>query len=289
MRHTAGLAVDKEASLAGKGWRAELDLAFGKTKEGTTLLRRSHCGPLRVQRPFYPEGGDVCHVYLLHPPGGVVAGDELDVGVTLDKGAHALITTPAANKFYRSNGAWARLRQSLQVARGASLEWFPQEAILFDGARADVRTRVELAGDASFMGWEITCLGRPAAHEKYLHGESRQCFEIWRDGRPLWLERASFAGDGTALSAAWGMAGHTVTGTFACVTRCHEVLPKVRAVAESCRDGGVFNATQLEDVLVCRYLGDHAEDARRYFILVWETLRPLVMQRPACAPRIWAT
>lgn len=289
MLHTASLAVEREGALAAEGWCAELDLAFGKTQEGTTLLRRRHCGPLRIQRPFYPEGRDVCHVYLLHPPGGVVAGDELDVGVVLDKGAHVLITTPAANKFYRSNGAWARLRQSLKVARGASLEWFPQESILFDGAKADVRTCIDLEADACFMGWDITCLGRPAAHEQYLHGESRQCFEIWRDGRPLWLERASFAGGGAILGAAWGMAGHAVTGTFVCVTRCHEIFPKVRAVAESCGDGGLFSATQLDDVLVCRYLGDHAEYARRYFILVWETLRPLLMRRPACTPRIWAT
>lgn len=289
MRHKAGLAVNKENLPAGEGWRAELGLRFGKTQAGTTLLHRSHRGPLRIQRPFYPEGRDVCHVYLLHPPGGVVAGDELDVAVDLDQGAQVLLTTPAANKFYRSNGAWARLRQSLRVARGASLEWFPQESILFEGARADARTRVDLAVDACFMGWEITCLGRPAADEKYLHGEGRQCFEIWRDGRPLWLERARFAGGGAVLDAAWGMAGHAVTGTFVCVTRCPEALPRVRAVAGPRAGEGLCSATQLDDVLICRYLGDHAEYARRYFIIVWETLRPLLMMRSACAPRIWAT
>ena len=121
----------------------------------------SHRGPLVVQRPFLPEGPGVCHVYVLHPPGGLVGGDELTIDVEVDAGAHALVTTPAASKVYRTTGAVARQVQRLRVAGGATLEWLPQEAILYDGARAALETRVELATGARFIGIDAVCFGLP--------------------------------------------------------------------------------------------------------------------------------
>ena len=83
------------------GWVARLALRFEQRAGRTVLAHRSHEGPLAVQKPFYPEG-DVCHVYLLHPPGGVVGGDRLTIEIEVASDAHAVITTPAAGKFYRS-------------------------------------------------------------------------------------------------------------------------------------------------------------------------------------------
>lgn len=271
------------------GWRAELTLGFSGCDGRTTLLRRTHSGPLRVQRPFYPEP-QVCHVYILHPPGGIVGGDTLQVQVLAGERAQVLLTTPAANKFYRSkDGTAARLHQSLTVEADASLEWFPQESIVFDGAWVDSATRVNLAGDAHFMGWEITCLGRRAAQETYAQGEYRQHFEIWRDGWPLWIERACVTGGGAVLNGTWGLAGFSVTGSFVCITKNPGAVQCVRdAVAQISKDD-LFSATQRDEVLICRYLGHSAEQARRYFIRAWEVLRPLVLERTACAPRIWAT
>ena len=77
------------------GWRAELSLGFTAEpvvdgpRDGapaaplTRLTTRAHRGPLVVQRPFYPEGPGVPHVYLLHPPGGIVGGDSLRVEVSV--------------------------------------------------------------------------------------------------------------------------------------------------------------------------------------------------------------
>ncbi|MGB5651682.1 MAG: urease accessory protein UreD, partial [Sedimenticolaceae bacterium] len=87
-------------------------LGFRAGPDSTVLAERQRHGPLAVQRPFYPEGG-VCHVYLLHPPGGVVGGDVLGIDVKLAQGAQALITTPGATKFYRSAGALARQTQRI--------------------------------------------------------------------------------------------------------------------------------------------------------------------------------
>ncbi len=135
---------------------------FAAENGATRLARRAHRGPLVVQRPFVPEGPGVCHVYLLHPPGGLVGGDELAIDVDVDADAHALVTTPAAGKVYRTNGAPVRQTQRLRVADGGTLEWMPQEAILYDGARATLETRVDLGRNARFFGIDAVCFGLPA-------------------------------------------------------------------------------------------------------------------------------
>jgi urease accessory protein len=303
-----------DAVAAAGGWQARLDLGFAAGNGRTVLARRAHYGPLRVQRPFYPPGDRACHVYVLHPPGGVVGGDSLVVSATVARGAHALLTTPAAGKLYRSDGASARLTQELRVADGAWLEWLPQETIAFDGARAASGTRVVLSGDAGFIGWEILCLGRPAAGEGYTRGEFSQRFEIWRDGAPLWWERNAMAGGAPALAAPWGLAGYSVVATLVAVgrntapafvpagTASRPALPPSLAVGQAPRllpalreqlhaevEGGEFSVSQLREVLVCRYLGHSAEQARAGFIAAWRLLRPALWSVEAVAPRIWAT
>ena len=86
-----------------QGWIAKLELNFSVSRSKTFLSKRKHIGPLTVQQPFYPEEG-LCHLYLLHPPGGVVGGDQLSIVVKTDSDSGALITTPGATKIYRSNG-----------------------------------------------------------------------------------------------------------------------------------------------------------------------------------------
>src|SRR3569623_194052 len=268
-------------------WQARLELGFAIRGGRSSLTSRRHHGPLRVQRPFYPEGAGVCHIYVLHPPGGVVGGDELVIDVAVSAGAHALITAPAAGKFYRSAGATARQTQMLRVAAAAALEWLPQENIAFDGARAELCTRVELAEGARFIGWEIMCLGRPGAGAGFQHGVVRQRFEVWREGLPLFIARGRYEQAGAARSALWGLAGRAVSGSLLCAYEAPGLVEEVRA-AISTRDG-LFSATQLEGVLVCRYLGDHADEARQCFERAWDILRPAALQRASCTPRIWAT
>ena len=151
-------------------------------------------------------------MYLLHPPGGVVGGDVLDVAVHAGPDSRVLITTPAANKLYRSAGPCAQLTQTLRVDAGAQLEWLPQPTIAFAGVHARVATRVDLAPGGRFIGWEILCLGRPDSGERYA-GQLGMALELWQDGAPLWLERARY--DGTALlDAPFGLRGHCVSGTL---------------------------------------------------------------------------
>ena len=273
--------------LADKNWKASLSLEFRGREDKTILARREHSGPLVVQKPFYPEG-DVCHVYLLHPPGGVVGGDELSLNVNVSHKAHTLITTPAAGKFYRSDGRVALLNQTLNVEQDSVLEWLPQETILFSGCNVNMTTHVELQNEAAFIGWEMLCLGRPASGELFNQGIAQQRFEIWRNQKPLVIDRARLEGGSDMLHALWGMQDFTVTGTLLATNANKNALDTVR---ENLRmnKSGLVSATLIEDVLVVRALAHQAEHIRLQFIEVWQLLRPQLLNRKASVPRIWAT
>ena len=269
------------------GWLANLSLKFSGREDKTVISHRKHYGPLVIQKPFYPEG-EVCHVYLLHPPGGVVGGDQLTLDIEVNKFGHALVTTPAAGKFYRSDGRVAKLKQSLSVKAGSTLEWLPQETILFSGCEVNMQTIVQLEGNAQFVGWEILCMGRPACGELFDKGNARQHFEIWRDNKPLMLDRSQLAGNDDVLSEKWGMQNYTVTGTMMVVNVDKVMLQKVREKLPVLSDG-LISATLINDVLVCRALAHQAEYIRFAFIDIWKELRLDLFGRKACEPRIWST
>jgi len=283
------VASTAAVSAPGAGWSAELDLEFRLVAGRSALTRNRHRGPLAVQRAFYPESPDLAHVYLLHPPGGIVAGDQLTVRVDVASGARALITTPAATKFYRSEGRIAEQSQLFRVSAGASLEWLPQETIVFGSARVNTRTRVELEPGASFCGWDVVCLGRPASGDDFGAGRLRQAFEIWAGERPLWIERAEFGATEPVRHAHWGLAGRRVFGTFVCTGQSAAAVAAARAAVDTHEACELFAVSQMRAAIVCRYLGNSTERARQVFAQAWAALRPLVIGRPASPPRIWLT
>ncbi len=270
------------------GWAAELELGFAIVARRTALVHRLHRGPLSVQRPFYPEGG-VAHVYLLHPPGGVVAGDQLLVRVNLAAAAQVLITTPAATKFYRSEGRLAQQRQLFCIQSGACLEYLPQETIVYGAAQVKTGTRVELEPGAAFCGWDIVCLGRAASGDDFSTGSLDQAFEIWQGPRPLWIERTRFGAAAPVRNSAWGLRGRRVSGTLVCTGVSVGAVAAARAAIDCEAENELFAVTQTRSVIVCRYLGDNTERARQVLARAWAAVRPVLLGRPACPPRIWLT
>jgi urease accessory protein len=289
MIETSAASSRSAVHAAEAGWSAELELGFEVVAGRSALVRNWHRGPLAVQRAFYPEPGGVAHVYLLHPPGGVVAGDQLTVQVDVARGAQALVTTPAATKFYRSEGRVARQKQVLRIARGGSLEWLPQETIVFGSAQVHTETKVELALGAAFVGWEVVCLGRHASGDHFARGKLRQSFEIWQAERPLWIERSHFDAQGAVRHALWGLGGQRVFGTFVCTGQSASGVAAARAALGPPEPGELFSVSQLRAAIVCRYLGGSSERARRIFSEAWAALRPTLLGRPASPPRIWLT
>lgn len=271
-------------------WEAKLSLDFcvASSNNGRTVIAsRKHHGPLVIQKPFYPETNP-CHIYLLHPPGGLVGGDQLTLDVNLQQNSHVLITTPGAAKFYRSAKETASQFQRFNIADGALLEWLPQETIVFNQANAQVQTEVTLTNDAKFIGWEISCLGRPAGNQPFTEGQFVQKIQLRRNDRPLVIERALYQGNRPVLSAPWGLANHTTAGTMMITPANQQLLELIRTQVQA-ESPDMFSVTLLDDVLLCRYLGSQAATVKKIFTQVWEIARPAVQGINASIPRIWNT
>ena len=253
----------------------------------TKLFHSQHQAPLKVQRSFYPEGDEVCHSVILHTAGGMVGGDRLSYDIHLQPQSHALITTPAASKLYRSNGLEVQQTLTMQVETGACLEWFPLETIVFDGAKYRQDLRVELAENAHWVGWEMTRFGRSARGEKYVKGEWRSHTEIWRNGKPLWIDRQQLSPSLEQWESSHGLAGNPVVASFVWIGQTFdtEIVQKARqcyAFAD-----GEMGVTRLPLGLLCRYRGTKSQVARKWFVSVWNLLRLEVLKRPASVPRVW--
>ncbi len=275
-------------AAASKGWHGELALGYERSGKRTILAQRAHRGPLVVQKALYPEGEAVCQSVVLHPPAGIAGGDQLALDVSVGTGAWAQLTTPGATKWYRSAGPPAQQSLVFSVAPKATLEWLPQESIVFDGAVAALTTRVVLHRDALFLGWEIVCLGRRLAGETFRRGCLRQEVVVVRDGRRQWTERAQLAGGTPLLHAPVGLNSESVFGTF------FAAAPVVSdALLLACREviceNGESGITRLPGLLLARYRGAEPEAARCYFAALWARSRSILTGRTAVPPRIWNT
>jgi urease accessory protein len=243
-----------------------------------------------VQSPFHPEGDGTAHVYILHPPGGVAGGDSLEIVCHVEAGARALLTTPGATKFYRSGGGASRQSTTIDVGRRGICEHLPQETIVFDGADASIETRVDLAPDATYVGWEFTSLGRPAAGEAFSKGSMRQRVQVVRDGRPIWYDRLALTGGSPLSAASFAFAAKPIFGVMIYAgPMIEDLADRIRAATGPLAAVGAFAASQLEDVVACRYLGASMSEAKGLFLRAWEVLREVGMGKPAIRPRIWST
>ena len=271
------------------GWEAELDLSFARRADQTVLRRNRHRGPLQVQKALYPEGKETCHIAILHPPGGVAAGDRLYVRASLHEQSRALLTTPGATKWYRSEGSCASQQAHFSLGEDAVLEWLPRENIIFDGANISMQLNVDLSVRARYFGWDILSFGRRASGESWGRGKLNMQTNIRGAGCLLWSEVADVDARSGFAKSPVGLSGFSVCGTFlvaGCdvdapvLLECREVVPPA---AES-RTG----ITRVPGVLIARYLGDSTEDAFYWFTNLWAVLRRAVLDRAACPPRVWA-
>lgn len=283
-------SISREFPASASAWQARLALGFADHGGVTRLVERSHFGPLRVQKPLYPEGDAVCHAIVVHPPGGVVGGDQLAIGASVGAGAHALITTPGAAKWYKANGKLSRQQVALEVGAGAALEWMPQETIFYDQASVALEQTVTLAADATYLGCEILCMGRRASGESFNSGLITQSTRIRRGGKLVWWEQGAL--DPAAVQSPLGLDGHTVCATLIAAGRSVPAALLAGLLAELRSDiapGVSFGVSQIRGVLVARHLGHDSEAARDIMLAVWRRLRPHLLDRAAIALRSWRT
>ena len=272
-------------------WQGELSLRYWRDGQATRAHDR-HQGPLRVLQALYPEGEGICHHVLVHPPGGIAGGDELQIQVRLEAGTHALITTPGATRFYRSEGATALQQAQLQLEAGARLEWLPLETLAYPGCIADNRVRAELAPGAEMLGWDVLALGLPASSQGFERGSFHQQLEL--PGQ--WLERGRIvAGDRLLLDSPLGWAGRRVLATlwFAAgqalaPARRDALLDAARAVVAGHALAPTTGVTAVQpSVLVLRALAPGVEAALNLLMQVRAAWRAAAWQLVEAAPRVW--
>jgi urease accessory protein len=273
------------------GWHGHLSLHY-RCDGGRTVSHDHHQGPLRVLQRLYPEGPAICHHVLVHPPGGIVGGDRLDIDARLDAGSHALITTPSATRFYRSAGAAASQQVRAHLAAGARLEWLPLETIAYCGCLAQNRLTLNLAPGAEAMGWDVLALGLPASGQAFDHGQFVQHLEI----PGVWLERGRIdASDAALMDGPLGLAGHRVLATLWLATG--EPLAAARRTALLDAARGVVAADPLAatagvtsthaGVVVLRLLAERVEPAMALLARVRAAWRREAWALDAHPPRIW--
>lgn len=273
-------------------WHAELQLRYRKADD-KTVLQHAHQGPLRVLQSLYPEGPGVCHNVLVHPPSGLVGGDVLDIGVQVASGAHALVTTPGATRFYGSDGVTASQNVRVQVADNARLEWLPLENIAYSGCQGVNALHMELAPTAQMIGWDVLALGLPAAGLPFERGSFTQHVQV----PGLWLERGVIrADDHRLLNSALGLNGKRCLATLflACGsamsvgTREHllEVTREVIQAHPLARSAGA--TCPNPQVMVVRVLAEVVEPAMGLLKTIWGAWRRHAWQLPDAPPRIWS-
>ena len=304
-----GLGDHLEGDLEGdllegdRSWQASLSLRLARGGNGTRLSRVRHNGPLYVQKPFYPEGREHAHVYLLHPPGGIVSGDQLNITVEVVGEAGALVTTPGAARIYRARDEQPLQQQNirLRVSEQSILEWFPLETIVFNGACVELDTHINIDQGSRFAGWEINCFGLPARGELFERGSFRQHYRVDKDGVPIYIDRLQLSEDNidSVLNGVAGMQHYAVSGFFligpvddkamTLTLTSAQCLDQLREQIAAAQQNQYAAISRVGDLFVGRYLGPSAEQARKLFTRWWQVLRPQVMQREACEPRIWST
>ncbi len=262
-------------------WQAKLFLHFAMRHNKTVLTDRYQYGPLTVQRPFYPEG-DCCHIYLLHPPGGIVGGDNIQIKLNLAKKSHVLVTMPGATKFYKTAGDWARLHHELTLDSDTILEWLPPDNIIFNAARAYLCGHYRLAKRAKLFGWESLQLGRDLANAPFIQGELDNQLNIQISQHEGLYERLRLSGGQQTL-----LNHFTISATCFAYPATIDMLIVVRQVLIDFPSPG--GATLLDGMLVIRLLSSDNQQVQSMLYLIWSVLRPLWIGIAPCPPRIWQT
>lgn len=284
-------------------WLASLGLQLSHSEYGTQLTKTKRSGPLTIQKAFYPEGRDCAHLYLLHPPAGIVSGDELQVNIEVRQNAHTLVTTPGANRFYRARTDLSigdpKQTQITQISldAAAKCEHFPLETLVYNQANGVNNVEIRLQNSSVYCGWDMTCLGLPSSKEDFTDGRFTQLNTLYRDDILIYHDKVLIEPQSNIQHHAAGLASNTVFGTFLAYAPSDQVndqqrielIAQLRAVVEQQAASSLISITDIRQLLVIRYLGQQAHQCKDLFIELWKLIRPLYIQKQAVQPRIWFT
>jgi len=303
MESTIKQTFQSKPDVVKRQWLAQLGLTFKHSMHGTQLVQTKRTGPLSVQKAFYPEGRDTAHIYLLHPPAGIVSGDVLRVNIELQQKSHVLVTTPGANRFYKArldhNIGIPEQKQITEVHLEAQsiCENFPLETIVYEGAEGINQVVINLAQNSVYLGWDMTCLGLPSSKQPFESGKFNQLNQVFCDGKLIYHDRIAINPDNQVQQHSAGLAGKNVFATFLAYasqtqvspTEQTEIIDKMRVLVNEQQLDSHVSITHINHLIIMRYLGQHAEQCKTIFTLLWQQLRPLYLKKQGIVPRIWHT
>lgn len=272
-------------------WKARLELEFARGPHGSLLSKRMHHGPLRVQKALYPEGEEICHAIIIHPPAGIAGGDVLDIDVHLHQASHAVLSTPSATKWYKSAGNPATQSVHFRLDARAKLDWLPQENLFFNASFAELNTTFDLEPGASFIAWDAFMLGRKASAEEWKNGSVKTDTRIKIGGQLIWLEKGCLDAQNNWVNSLPQMGGWPIVSTLLAVgSNCSAQVAEQLAQFMPWTDRLRAGITYLQQgVLVARIVSSDMELTRALQIEIWSKLRPLVHGVEAQPLRLWAS
>lgn len=262
------------------------EIGFARRGDVSALAHLYQRAPCRVLFPDVAAGAPP-EAVLVTTSGGLAGGDRLRFSVAAGPGAGATVTTQAAEKVYRSLGPDTRVDIAIDVGADATLEWLPQETILFDEARLDRRVVCQIAPRGRLLAVEALIFGRSARGERFRRGRLLDSWRLKRAGRLIWADALSLDGDVEAmLNAPAGLGGAVAIATVLYVAEDagnHLELVRDLLASATCRGG----ASLVAGVLLARLIGMDAAALRGTLIELLCGLRAMALGQAAAMPRVW--
>jgi urease accessory protein len=266
-------------------WLAELELGYGRFGDSTRPTLRRHLRPAAGAK-----------APVRRRPRGVPAHHRAPAG----RDCRRAISSTSRQRRPRCLGATDQPRRGQVVSRGrpglsaggfdgragATLEWLPQETIVFSAAQAELSTRIDLQGDARLFYWDMVALGRPASGERFERGHFQSHLDIRRDGQLLWHERQRIVGGDGLLDSPIGLDGNPV---FATLLVTGEISPDCWTQLSLPVPPGTRRPDPVAGLAGGALPGRRTLQARAWLIDLWRLLRPALLGREAVPPRIWNT
>lgn len=144
-----------------------LDVIFEQRGKRTVAREIRQQAPLRVIRPFYPEGEGPAHLYLLNITAGILEGDRIEISLRLEKGTHAAVITPAATRVHPAASGEAGQRTILSIGREAILEYLSEPVLPYAGAAFSQKTEMVLEEGAILFYLDLLGPGRLGRGERF--------------------------------------------------------------------------------------------------------------------------
>lgn len=272
-----------------EGWKGFLSFSFVDQNGRAVVKDKQHLGPLVLQRPYYQEINRPT-VLVLHPPGGVAGGDQLELKVDYKPGSKGMISTPAATKFYRSENRLASQVQTIHLSEASEAEWLPQETLFFN--RCKVRNSLIFELDSpnnKLIAWDIVGLGRPASDEGFEQGELIQSLELRIAEKIIFLDRLRLVPENGVLKSIAGLNSHTLFATVLFYRDNAESQKKLLEELQAIEWPLLVGVTLLGNLIVMRVLAGELDEIKSVLFRAWTIARPSILGLPVVKPRIWNT